>query len=259
MGSACVRCSEPASETLCTACAARLRALLAGRPGVRRSAQRASLPPYGLAIVLTMALLGGLARILIVTPEPGPPTASGVWQVFAEQQFVSPLGMAVDRDGNLFVGDTGNDRVQKLSPIGQTIAVWGRAGAGPGEFRQPYGVALDGEGSVYIADHWNNRIQKVSPGGVVVAQWGSYGWTAGQFNNPRAVAVDSHGDVFVADSYNHRIQKLSGSGLPVLEWGMRGGVAGQFRRPEGLVVDDHGGLVVVDSDNARLQRYVPTP
>ena len=143
----------------------------------------------------------------------------------------------------MYIADTGNDRVAKLSPLGQAVALWGQTGQGPGEFSQPYGVSVDGDGAVYVADHSNNRIQKLSASGTPVAQWGAYGLAPGQFNNPRSVVVDAHGDVYVADSFNNRIQKLSAAGAPLAEW---------------LVVNDAGDIVDVDADNDRLQRYVPT-
>lgn len=79
-------------------------------------------------------------------------------------QFLSPGGVAVDRQGNFYVVDSEECRVQEFSPMGQLLAAWGRQGTGPGEFRNPLGVAVDAQGNVYVADTGNNRIQKFAAG-----------------------------------------------------------------------------------------------
>jgi serine/threonine protein kinase/DNA-binding beta-propeller fold protein YncE len=75
-------------------------------------------------------------------------------------QFASPVGVAVDRQGNIFVVDAYTCRVQELSPTGKLLAAWGRPGTKPGEFRNPQGIAVDTQGNVYVADTGNNRVQK---------------------------------------------------------------------------------------------------
>jgi serine/threonine-protein kinase len=75
-------------------------------------------------------------------------------------QFVSPIGVAVDRQGNIFVVDSYTCRIQELSPAGKLLAAWGRPGSRPGEFRNPQGIAVDPQGNVYVADSGNNRIQE---------------------------------------------------------------------------------------------------
>src|SRR5262249_48373076 len=122
VASACVHCAQPATGTLCAACSARLRVLLASHAGVRHFADRSVHKPYALVLVAVLATLGGLARLLVGPSEPPPPQASGIWQVFDDQQFISPLGMAADRDGNLFVVDAGTHRVYKLTPGGEVLA-----------------------------------------------------------------------------------------------------------------------------------------
>ena len=92
------------------------------------------------------------------------------------------------------MADTGNDRLQKLSPLGKTVAVWGQSGQG-GEYRQPFDVTVDADDSVYVADTGNHRIQKLSATGTLVGAWGSLG--AGEFNAPRWLAVDSRGEIYV--------------------------------------------------------------
>lgn len=126
-----------------------------------------------------------------------------------EFQSSTPVGLAVDPEGNIYVPDTGNDRIQKLSPTGAPLAQWGTAGTGAGQFDWPEGIALDAKGNIYVADTRNDRIQELSPAGQPLAQWGHTGTGAGEFVNPAAVAFDNRGNLYVADTGNNRIQKLS--------------------------------------------------
>ena len=75
--------------------------------------------------------------------------------------FAGPLGVAVDGQGNLFVADTFNDRIQKFSAQGEPLAQWGTRGSAPGQFQGPSGVAVDGQGNLFVTDTGNSRIQKL--------------------------------------------------------------------------------------------------
>jgi DNA-binding beta-propeller fold protein YncE len=109
-----------------------------------------------------------------------PPNATGDWFVLAGArtgagQFSRPAGVAVDAAGNVFVADTGNHRIQKLSPEGQVLALWGSEGPAPGQFSSPMGLAIDADGNLLVADAGNHRIQQFSADGEPLAQWGSEG------------------------------------------------------------------------------------
>jgi hypothetical protein len=142
----------------------------------------------------------------------------------SDARFNNPMGVAVDNVGNVYVADTANRTIRKITPIGtnwvvRTLA--GRAGSngsadGTGSnawFSNPYGIAVDGWGNAYVAD--NQMIRKIAPGGVVstIAGWaGTLGSGDGtgsdaRFYNPRGVAVDGAGNVYVADTYNNTIRK----------------------------------------------------
>lgn len=164
-----------------------------------------------------------------------------------------PAGIATDRGGNLYLADTGNDRIQKLSPQGVPLVAWGVKGSGPAQFRSPDGLALDGQGNIFVADTHNNRIQKLSPRGKPLAQWGTYGSGPGQFSLPEDVALDGRRNIYVTDSGNNRIQKLSPGGRPLAQWG----ASGQFDRPVGIALDRHGNVYVADYGHARIQKFSP--
>nr|WP_154984450.1 S-layer homology domain-containing protein [Paenibacillus xylanexedens] len=181
-------------------------------------------------------------------------------------EFSVPSAVAVDLNGNVYVADTGNHRIQKLTLSTNTWSEWKKVGGGPGsslgEFSVPGAVAVDLNGNVYVADSGNQRIQKLTLSTNTWSEWkkvgGGTGTSLGEFNNPRAVAVDSSGNVYVADSGNHRIQKLTLSTNTWGEWKKVGGGTGtslgEFNTPYGVAVDSSGNVYVADSANHRMQK-----
>jgi sugar lactone lactonase YvrE len=137
-------------------------------------------------------------------------------------RFFIPRGAAVDVSGNVYVADTENNRIRKVSPTGvvTTLAGSGVEGFSDGigtaaQFTLPNSVAVDAAGYVYVADEGNERIRKISPAGVVTTLAGSSrGFADGaaaiaQFNRPHGIAVDASGNVYVADRDNQRIRKIT--------------------------------------------------
>jgi len=157
----------------------------------------------------------------------------------AERQFKAPNGVAVDNAGNVFVVDTGNDRVQKFDSDGNFLLMWGWGvrtgestfqicpsncqagiiGSGDGQFSKPSDVAVDYSGYVYVTDTNNDRIQKFNSSGTYIGKWGTKGTGWSGFYHPSGIAIDSSGDVYVVDSGNYRIKKHSASGAFLYTWG----------------------------------------
>jgi DNA-binding beta-propeller fold protein YncE len=123
-------------------------------------------------------------------------------------EFNHPLGVGVDPAASVYVADTGNNRVVKLSPTGRVIAVWGSYGSGEGRFNGPAGVAVDAIGRAYVLDGGNNRVEVFDPSGRLLTLWGVRGVGAGAFSQPLGIAVDCAGDVYVADTNNNRVERF---------------------------------------------------
>jgi tripartite motif-containing protein 71 len=154
----------------------------------------------------------GHNRILVYGPEgtlrarwgaDGGSGAAGAGQ----GDYEHPQAVTVDAAGNVYVADTGNDRVVKLNPGGSVIAEWGDRGGGDGRFRSPTGIGIDAAGNVYVLDSENNRVEVFSESGRFLARWGNRGIGPGQFSQPTALAVGCEGDVYVADTNNNRVER----------------------------------------------------
>jgi tripartite motif-containing protein 71 len=171
--------------------------------------------------------------------------------------FGYPSAVAVGPDGNVYVVDQDNARVQVFSADGAFLHKWGSKGSGIGQFYLPMGVAIDAAGDVFIVEWGNNRVQKFTSAGTYLLQWGAFGSGPGQFWNASGIAVSSTGDVYVSDRDNGRIQKFTSDGVVVTEWGVKGSGNGQLLTPEGVKVDAGGLVYVADSANDRVQVFGP--
>jgi DNA-binding beta-propeller fold protein YncE len=180
------------------------------------------------------------------------------WRGADMGKFDVPWGVATDQEGNLYVSDTSNARIQKFKSDGTPLLKWGRDGSYDGAFFFPRGVAVDFVGNIYVTDEGNSRIQKFDARGSFLAKWGKEGSGPGQFKAPWGVACDKLGNVYVVDSGNHRIQKFDGNGTFLCQWGNRGMTEGQVNFPYGIIVDAEGHVYVVDSGNNRVLKYAPT-
>jgi DNA-binding beta-propeller fold protein YncE len=170
--------------------------------------------------------------------------------------FSDPKGVALDKNGNLYVADSSNSLTQKFDPSGKFLTQWGSYGSGNGQFSAPMGIVVDTNGNIYVADSGNDRIQKFTSIGAYVTQFGgSQGTNNDQFEYPTSIAVDTNDNVYVVD--NDRIQVFTSTGDFVTRWGSMGTDNYSFSNPMGIAVDGKGNVYVADSANDRIEKFSP--
>jgi sugar lactone lactonase YvrE len=209
-------------------------------------------------------------------------------------EFRNPRGVAVDRDGNIYVADTGNKRVQKFDAQGNFIAEWKTAkdalvepvgiaiGANGdvyvleperdgahifsanGEYRgkvgdglglyRPRGLSVDTSGVLYFANTGGNNVVRASANAQMLGTIGKTGKKTGELEQPTDVAVDLAGNIYVADTYNQRIQRFTPDGRFATQWAIP--AAGTALGPHIAIAAD-GVLYVTDPDNHQVSAYSP--
>jgi DNA-binding beta-propeller fold protein YncE len=179
----------------------------------------------------------------------------------APGEFRQPEDLFVDSEGNLWVADGLNNRVQKFDSAGNFIAQIGSAGAAPGGIDEPWSVAVGADGYVYMADTWHHRIQKFTPDLTLVKAWGEPGTSADDLLilfGPRDIAIDADGTLWVTDTGNNRLLHFTADGEPL---GMISGpgLDEGFMEPVGLTFTANGELLVADAWSGRLLRFGSGP
>ncbi len=170
--------------------------------------------------------------------------------------FWGPRDIAIDAEGNLYVTDTGNKRIQKFTADGQFLQAFGGGGIIPGTFEEPVGIDIDNQGNIYVADAWNQRIQKFDANFNPITEWDVVGWESESVVNKPYLATDDQGRVLISDPEGYRIIAYDGNtGDVLVTWGQYGQDLASFQLPVGVEVDGQGNLLVADSDSNRIMRF----
>jgi uncharacterized protein (TIGR03437 family) len=197
-----------------------------------------------------------------------------------------PVGLAFDSAGNLYIGDSNNNRIRKVAPNGiiTTVAGNGNPGfsgdGGPAinaELNEPFGIAFDPYGNLYIADSANNRIRVLMTNGTIatVAGNGKAGYSGdmipaitAELNQPFDVAFDPYGNLYIADTNNYRIRKVTTNGTILTIGGGTGegysgdayiGTNAKLNSASGVVVDSSNNVFIADSGNNVIRELTPFP
>jgi sugar lactone lactonase YvrE len=166
--------------------------------------------------------------------------------------FSSPYGIAIDREGFVYLTDTVDHCVKKFTADGYFVSKWGKLGTRDGEFNTPTGIAADNDGFIYVSDSLNQRIQKFTAKGQFVSKWETAD-TDDQKISPTGIAADSN-FIYVSDILRSCIYKFTHNGEFADKWGDYGTGEGEFNYPAGIGVDDRF-IYVADSNNHRIQKF----
>lgn len=235
--------------------------------------------PFGVVIDPSGNVLiadgGDSNRIRQVTPEGVVSTFAGGPEGFLDgpgiaAAFNTPSALAIDRRGNVYVADTGNHAIRKITPSGvvTTLAGNGQPGAIDGigkaaQFNGPVGVAVDKAGNVFVADTYNDRIRRIAPDGTVttIAGNGAPGDADGAahaagFDTPSGIAVAPDGTLYVADTGNDAVRAITPGGLvSTLAAPPEGERRPILKRPVGITLTHDGFLYVSASGGGRILQF----
>jgi streptogramin lyase len=161
-----------------------------------------------------------------------------------------PAYTALDSKGNIWVVDSGNDRVEEFNEKGEyTGKYFGSKGTEPGKFESPKGIAIDSKGNLWVVDSGNDRVEEFNEKGEYTGKYfGSKGTEPGKFETPVGIAIDSKGNFWVTDSANGRVEEFNEKGeYAGKTFGSSGIGKEQFESPTGIAIDSEGNLWIADS------------
>ena len=231
--------------------------------------------------VIEKVTSGGTLSIFAGTGRTGVPTAGPA----TSSDLNHPDGVAVDSSGNVYIADTINDVIEKVTPSGTLSIIAGTPGhhapptPGPAtssSLYHPAGVAVDGSGNVYIADTDNEMVEEVTTGGTlsIIAGTGTSGAptpgpaTSSDLSNPSGVAVDSSGNVYIADTNNQVVEKVTPGTPGTLSIAAGTGTSGaptpgpatssDLSDPSGVATDSSGDVYIADQANGRIEEVTPS-
>lgn len=172
-------------------------------------------------------------------------------------QLANPSSIDVGADGSLYIANTGNHRIERVTAAGAYVSSYGDAST----LSAPEGVSVTTTGTVWVADTGNSRVRSFSASGAPGPVIGQYGDVPGSFIKPAAVSVDPSGDLVVADTVNDRVQRVTTGGAFTAMIASGGAGSGEVHGPRGVDVAADGSVYIADTQNHRVARvgYDATP
>ncbi len=175
------------------------------------------------------------------------------WGGPASELFIQPSGIAVDKENNIYIVNSGRIKMKKISPEGRVQNAWGDAGKQFKIIKNPTGVAVDSQGNVYVTDAKTHSFLKFDRAGTYRRKWGKEGNGNLEFKTPAGIAVDNKNNIYVVDSGNHRVKKYNSQGALMKIWGKQGTADGDFVYPKGIAVSQKNEVFVID--RVRIQKF----
>ena len=230
--------------------------------------------------IFTLLLLQVAAQAQIITTVAGTGSSGfyGEGIPATDANIMGVRGMAIDKMGNLYIVDRGNNRIRKISTDGIITTIAGNGmpsfsgdgGIATNATTSPTGITVDDDGNIYISG--DNRVRKITTSGIIstIAGTGEYGYngdnipaTAAKIWGPDGLVIDKNGNLYIADAGNSRIRKVSSSGIitTVAGTGVEGyngdnilALAAQLGKPSALAIDNFNRLYIGDQGNFRIRR-----
>jgi DNA-binding beta-propeller fold protein YncE len=201
---------------------------------------------------------------VVVTLSPTPfakPSMEKIWDTDGSPNtFYRPTEVALDPQGNVYIIDGGNQRVQKFDKDGNFLLMWGSQGPGDGQFlfQVPpahYGsLTVDKDGFVYVTDHFN-RVQKFDGNGNFLMKFGDTGYADGKFYTLYGVTVDDQGNIYTTDWSKYEIQEFNSEGKFLEKWEVPSCQLGATSFPQNLAIDGQGQLYVTNDGGDCIQKF----
>ena len=172
-----------------------------------------------------------------------------------EGEFDYPVGIAIDKNSNLYITDWENDRIQKFNSEGRLLKVITSKEGSELKIDGPAGIVLDQNENIIVVEQFNNRVHRISPEGKSLNLVGKEGSGPGEFLNPRGIAIDKNDKIYVVDTGNNRIQIFSSDFTFIKQFGREGMGDGEFYYPRGIAIDDDGNIYVADTFHNQVQVF----
>jgi streptogramin lyase len=176
--------------------------------------------------------------------------------------FNEPWGIAIGPDDSIYVTDTWNYRIQKFSPEGEFIRMWGNynIGSSPQGLYGPRGIMVNMDGRVFVTDTGNKRVVIYDSDGNYLNEFGSGGLDVGNFDEPVGIAMDNEGKIFIVDTWNRRVQVFEPdqSGLifsPLISWNINGWFGQSINNKPFITISSSGNVFVSDPEGSRILEF----